>query len=126
MARLIDADALEKDLNTIYFSDKGTCLDVFRCLKDAPTIEPKQEWISTEDRMPEEHDSIFARFYGTDKWSPAMFRTTSYDVIVCLKYEDGKRGVKVSRTQDGKWNINTLIQSKVTHWMPLPGALMED
>ena len=120
--RLIDADALlEKK------QERDCCFTVTEWdIQNAPTIEAEQEWISTEDRRPEEHDSIFARFYGTDKWSPAMFRTTSYDVIVCLKYEDGKRGVKVSRTQDGKWNINTLIQSKVTHWMPLPGALMED
>lgn len=28
----------------------------------------KDRWISTEEAMPEEHDSIFAKFKGTDKW----------------------------------------------------------
>ena len=36
--RLIDADALKKDLDTIWFADRGNCSDVQSCVADAPTV----------------------------------------------------------------------------------------
>ena len=36
--RLIDADALKKDLDTIWFVDRGNCSDVQSCVADAPTV----------------------------------------------------------------------------------------
>ena len=35
--------------------------------------QPKADWIPCEVDMPEEHDSMFAKFIGTDKWKGAMF-----------------------------------------------------
>lgn len=61
------------------------------------------EWIPVSERLPEEHDSIFAKLYGTDKWSDALWRTQSKEVLVTLEYEDGIRTVKSSHTTDGKW-----------------------
>ena len=89
-------------------------------------IDSAQKWISVKDKMPEEHDSIFARFYGTKKWRTGMYRTVSNDVIACLKGKNGHRMVKVLSTQDGDWNVNSIYQAEVTHWMPLPGAVEED
>ena len=81
----------------------------------------KQEWISVRDRLPEERDSIFARFYGTEKWKAGMFRTASGDVIACVEYEDGSRLVKVLHTISGEWRMSGIPRDgKVTHWMPLP------
>ena len=87
-----------------------------------PTIDPvKQEWISVKDDMPKEHDSIFARFYGTDKWRTGMFRTASDDVNACVEYEDGSRLVKALHTIFGEWHMSGIPGGGVvTHWMPLP------
>lgn len=79
-----------------------------------------QRWIPVTERLPEEHDSIFAPFYGTEKWVSGMFRTISDDVNACVEYEDGTRKVKTLHTFDGKWNLKGMGGKKVTYWMPLP------
>ena len=53
MARAIDADAL--DVHSLPM-DMGGCLfidDVTEMIANAPTIEPKQEWIDLQERRPE-------------------------------------------------------------------------
>ena len=80
-----------------------------------------QERISVKDRLPEEHESLFARYKGTDKWLNAMFMTISDPVIVCAEYENGKRIVKTANTVDGVWKVKNIFHPcKVTHWMPFP------
>ena len=80
-----------------------------------------QEWSSVKDRLPDEHESLFARYKGTDKWRNAMFTTISDRVIVCAEYENGKRIVKTANTVDGVWKVKDIFcPCKVTHWMPLP------
>ena len=80
-----------------------------------------QEWISVKDRLPDEHESLFARYKGTDKWRNAMFTTISDRVIVCAEYENGKRIVKTANTVDGVWKVKDIFHPcKVTHWMPIP------
>lgn len=80
-----------------------------------------QEWISVKDRLPDEHESLFARYKGTDKWRNAMFTTISDRVIVCAEYENAKRIVKTANTVDGLWKVKDIFcPCKVTHWMPLP------
>lgn len=81
------------------------------------------EWISVKDRLPKEHDSIFAKEYGTDNWNSAMYRQTSNIVAVCYQYDNGERVVEASRTTDGRWineRNNRMLCRTVTHWMPLP------
>lgn len=80
-----------------------------------------QEWVSVDDRLPDEHESLFARYKGTDKWLNGMFMTISDLVIVCAEYENGKRIVKTANTVDGVWKVENIFhQCRVTHWMPLP------
>ena len=80
-----------------------------------------QEWVSVKDRLPDEHESLFARYKGTDKWRNAMFTTISDRVIVCAEYENGKRIVKTANTVDGVWKVKDIFcPCKVTHWMPMP------
>ena len=80
-----------------------------------------QEWVSVKDRLPDEHESLFARYKGTDKWRNAMFTTISDRVIVCAEYENGKRIVKTANTVDGVWKVKDILcPCKVTHWMPMP------
>lgn len=78
-------------------------------------------WIPVEERLPEEHDSIFAKWKGTDKWSKSMFEKISGDVNVTVEYEDGERKTITAHTLDGKWVLtNRIIKQKVIAWRPLP------
>lgn len=78
-------------------------------------------WILRRDRMPAEHDSIFAKVKGTDKWNTAMFERISDDVLATVEYEDGTRHVKVLHTVDGEWLVRNFgIKFKVIAWKPLP------
>ncbi|MCI9142390.1 MAG: DUF551 domain-containing protein [Lachnospiraceae bacterium] len=80
-------------------------------------------WIPCGERLPEEHDSIFAKFKGTDKWSNAMFEKVSDDVNVTVEFENGKRKTKTLHTVDGKWNGGQRgVKFKVIAWQPLPEA----
>lgn len=80
-----------------------------------------QDWVSVKDRLPDEHESLFARYKDTDKWRNAMFMTISDRVIVCAEYENGKRIVKTANTVDGVWKVKDIFHPcKVTHWMPMP------
>ena len=79
-------------------------------------------WIPcSSGKMPEEHDSIFAKAKGTDKWYDAMFEKISDDVNVTVEFEDGTRKTMTLHTNDGKWNTNNrIVKFNVIAWQPLP------
>lgn len=86
------------------------------------------EWIPVSEKLPEEHDSIFAKLYGTDRWDNNLWRARSEEVIVCIEYDDGSRSVTTSFTMDGEWRIErkrVLHDIKVIAWMPLPSPYKE-
>lgn len=92
-------------------------------LKQIINEQPKVgEWIPVEERLPKEHDSVFAKLKGTDKWYSGMFEKRSDEVIVTCEYGDGTRVTKISKTIDGKWSIETksISKLKVLFWQPLP------
>lgn len=81
----------------------------------------KHRWIPVSERLPEEHDSIFAKFKGTDKWPNAMFERVSDDVNITYEFEDGTRKTATSYTIDGEWKLERRIpKKKVIAWQPLP------
>ena len=79
-------------------------------------------WIPCSDKMLEEHESIFAKWKGTDKWRRGMFESISDDVNVTVELEDGTRKTQTSHTVDGNWSCEKDygIKRKVVAWMPLP------
>lgn len=84
------------------------------------------EWIPVSEKLPEEHDSVFAKSYGTDKWNNAFWRTTSNRVIATIKYSDGTVIVKEAFTHDGEWTVEKRnINCKVIAWMPFPEPYKE-
>lgn len=84
------------------------------------------EWIPVSERLPDEHDSIFAKSYGTDKWDNMFWRTTSNRVIATIKYNDGMVIVKEAFTHDGEWTVEKEnINRKVIAWMPFPKPYKE-
>lgn len=114
-----DLDLLPSD-NEIY--------DAMATLRKFVDKTDSLEWIPASGRLPREHDSIFAKFYGTDKWSNALWRTQSKEVLVTIEYEDGTRTVKSSRTTDGKWVLEKrakLNKCKVVAWKPFPEPYKE-
>jgi len=86
--RLIDADRLLEVYDQIHIGPPGNARIM---IMTAPTV---MEWVSVEDRMPEE---------GT--W-----------VLVCEK--DGCMFIDVR--DDGEWRIGVQALAVITHWMPLP------
>lgn len=88
---------------------------------DALELLKEQQWIPVSEKLPEEHDTIFAKLKGTDKWNDAMCEKMSADVTVVCVLENGERVVSHSRTVDGEWDIEKKpIKRKVTHWMQPP------
>ena len=99
---------------TVYYEQ------IMDALNEQEAVEPN-EWIKCSDEMPEEQETIFAKFKGTDKWSPAMFAQSSEDVRVVVVFADGTRRVSHSHTIDGKWECEkSPLKRTVTHWMPNP------
>ena len=122
--RLIDADVLVEQMESDaeHMDNMTFKLATYAAINDInhqPTIDP-QKWILCSERMPEEHDSIFSRFYGTEKWRDAMFRKTSDTVICTVQYRDGTRQTAPCHTIDGEWNQSMKGMGKVLAWMPLP------
>jgi hypothetical protein len=84
-------------------------------------------WIPVTERLPEEHDSIFAKFKGTNKWSESMFERTSYEVIVTVKYADGTILTETAYTKDGEWKLShPTFNGIVIAWQPFPNPYKED
>lgn len=80
-------------------------------------------WIPCETEMPKEHDSIFARFKGTDRWNNAMFEKTSDVVNVTVSDGKGNSVSTHAHTTDGKWSCDLLGANKsyrIVAWQPLP------
>lgn len=69
--------------------------------------------------MPEEHNSIFAKWKGTEHWSNAMFEKRSDEVLVTVEYPDGTRVTEATYTIDGKWKmIAKVLGGTVIAWKP--------
>jgi len=86
----------------------------------------KGVWIPCSERLPKEHDSMFSKLKGTDKWNNAMFEKISDEVNVTVEFEDGQRTTKTLHTIDGKWSGGDRgVQFKVIAWQPLPESYNE-
>lgn len=94
--------------------------DVIKEIRKQPKI---GEWIPCTARMPEEHDSIFAKFKGTDKWNDAMFEKISNSVNVTVADNKGQNTTTHAHTIDGQWSCDLLKCNKdyrIVAWQPLP------
>ena len=79
-------------------------------------------WTPVTEKLPEEHDTMFAKYWGTDRWNEYMFRGRSELVEVTVELEDGTRYTDASRTRDGKWDIEMnhgAVKKKVVAWKPM-------
>ena len=92
----------------------------FETAIEALETQATSEWIPVSERLPEEHDTMFAKFKGTDKWSDSMFAKKSDKVNVTVEFDDGSRMTQTLYTIDGEWKRETNIKHKVIAWRPLP------
>lgn len=93
---------------------------------DLEQDEKENGWIPVTERIPKEHNSIFAKFKGTNNWSKSMFERTSYRVIVTVKYADGTILTETAHTTDGKWKLtHPTLNGTVIAWKPLPEPYKE-
>lgn len=86
------------------------------------------DWISVDEHLPEEHDSIFAKFKGTDMWYEGMFEKRSDEVNVTIEIDNKTRKTITSYTIDGKWKCekgNLIGKQKVVAWKPFPEPYKE-
>ena len=99
MARPIDADAV---LDRYYaeYERQDICDGaedrewLMKCLNEAPTLTPPNEWLRVEERLPEHLKDVLA-LYGNGK--------------IDIDWVDSSGDFKFGSLFDG-----------VTHWMPLP------
>lgn len=84
-------------------------------------------WIPVSERMPEEHDSIFAKFKGTDNWKRGMFEKISKYVIATVVFDDGTVLVEQAHTTDGIWRTDKkVLGGTVVAWMDYPEPYKEN
>lgn len=83
-------------------------------------------WIPCSERLPDEHETMFAKLKGTDKWDSSMPEKISDDVNVTVEFEDGTRKTKTMHTIDGRWKTDiNIVKFKVIAWQPLPNPYKE-
>lgn len=88
---------------------------------DLEQDEKENGWISVSERMPEEHNSIFAKFKGTGNWKKGMFEKTSKYVIATVVFDDGTVLVEQAHTTDGIWRTDKkVLGGTVVAWMDYP------
>ena len=105
--------------------DKFSVLEIKEVINQVEQ-EHNNGWIPCSEQLPEEHDSMFAKLKGTDKWSDAMFEKISDDVNATVEFEDGTRKTMTLHTNDGKWNTNNrIVKFNVIAWQPLPQPYKE-
>lgn len=107
----------------------GSALDIVNTLlTDMEEDEKENGWISVGKEpanMPEERNSMFAKFKGTNKWKEAMFEKISKDVLVTILYRNSLF-VQQAHTVDGKWKNDLLtLGGTVIAWKPLPEPYRE-
>ena len=78
-------------------------------------------WIPVSERMPEEHESMFAKYYNTPKWNNSMWLKESDKMLVSIEVPGNEIIIDTAKMLDGKWFFGlSFVDKKVIAWMPLP------
>ena len=104
-----------------YCNMNGGCMFCDRLFCDGSKKDMNQ-WINVNDRLPEEHESMFYKLLGTPKWSNSMWKQESEKVLVYVSFPDGTGVVTTGCLHDSDWmtTVSKTLPQTVTHWMPMP------
>ena len=116
MTQEVDKVCKEKPPAIAYIDDRAICFDGhpetllkkiqnFQPWYKKPTLTPPNEWVSVEERLPEESDGMVLFTNGkavTSGYRNHMFRIS------------GEEGIYAPEIRKGRGYM------RVTHWMPLP------
>ena len=116
--RLIDADKMLAEVKEVAY-DVGenavTYTDILNVLRNwvcrQSTVEAYGQWVSVEDRLPEENGEYIVS--ACDEDGPYDERIWGDTVIVCVEYCDGAWTWQ-------HYNDEYDLDGIVTHWMPMP------
>ena len=110
--------AIEEIARWIGYIDEDMILRIQTGLKKLPSA---QRWIPVSESLPEEHESIWAKAKGTERWSESMWEKQSDEVIVTELFEDGTTRTDTACTHDGEWYVKIkAVKRKIIAWLPLP------
>lgn len=105
---------MRKDGNMVPWEGKN----VFARIRELPPAQPEPPWILCSEKMPEEHEWLGTKKFGT---------TISDEVYVTFENEKGERFCRHLSFQNGKLNSYDQSYMDVWHkgskpiaWMPLP------
>jgi len=81
--------------------------------EETATLTPQNEWVSVEDRLPEDDTSEY-------KAQIAVLVLTDRESIKIKKrtYHPGR--VYYGKFYPERWDWGTFNDDRITHWMPLP------
>ncbi len=120
--RLIDADALTEKCGDWYV-EEGTEEGFIGTVKQLIDAQPEQRWIPVTERLPEEHEWIGTKRFGT---------TISDEVFVTFEAPDGQRFTDHISFQNGKLGALDAERMRVCYkgakpiaWIPLPEPYQE-
>jgi hypothetical protein len=132
ISRQAALDALDKRFDNIPMEQTAEILMLRKDLRELPTIQPEvlacgngelvakpePQWILCDERMPEEHEWLGTKKFGT---------TISDEVYVTFENEKGERFCQHMKFQNGElsrydqFHMDTWFKgSKPIAWMPLP------
>lgn len=122
--RLIDADALADKLEQIIsdYTSHGMYPAAFdiryatEMVEDMPTLTPPNEWVSVDDRLPEE-DPHIKKFIEDEIFGLLTVLVYNGEVKQTNRFFCNAPKFGFSKTDGWEW-----ASSNVTHWMPLPEA----
>ena len=95
-------------------NDVQWCLSELQdILEEMPILTPPNEWVSVEDRLPEDDTSEY-------KAQIAVLVLTDRESIKIKKrtYHPGR--VYYGKFYPERWDWGTFNDDRITHWMPLP------
>ena len=109
--RAIDADRLLKMMS--HWKPYMDMDKVRKAVQNMPTLTPPNEWVSVEDRLPEDDTSEY-------KAQIAVLVLTDRESIKIKKrtYHPGR--VYYGKFYPERWDWGTFNDDRITHWMPLP------
>ena len=120
MARAIDGNELyriEKLLDTDIVRQDKVALNlleqVLYDIQHVPTLTPQNEWVSVEERLPE-NDAPVGR-----KQITVLVCSKAKKVSVASRIYEPEREYR-GKVYPARWRWSKLMNKYVTHWMPLP------